>query len=127
MKLGKKSKEKKILEPFVFKDEDGKEMVFHIQPLRVNLRAKLESYLGNHRAELFTPQEIEFFAKTHMTGWEGVYDEDGNEVEFNHKNAILALSDIENEDLAVSIYLHSYNLATGLIDSITEDSEQAKK
>ena len=127
MKIGKKSTEQKILEPFVFKDEEGHEMVFHVQPLRVNLRAKLESYLGNNRAELFTQQELEHYAKTHVTGWEGVYDDEGTEVEFSQKNAVMAITDEQNEDLAVSLYLHSYNLATGLIDTIREDAEQAKK
>lgn len=122
MKLGKKDTAKKLLEPFEYED-----MVFNVKPMQLNLVAKLESYFSNARAEMFTPQEIEYFAKTHITGWSNVFDEDGQEVEHTTKNAILALTDEDNEGLAVNLYLHSYNLRTGIIDAIQQDVETAKK
>lgn len=121
MKLGKK-KDKKILEPCIVE-----EMTFHLKPMSISLAAKLESYFGNVRAEMFTPNELEHFAKTHITGWENVFDDEGKEVEFTQKNAVLAITDEDNESLAATLYLHSYNMKTGLIDAINEDAEQAKK
>lgn len=127
MKIGKKSKQKKIIDPFIVSDDNGNDMVFHVKPMRVSLRAKVEAYFSDLRAEMFTIQEITHFAKTHVEGWENVFDEDGKELEFTQENSVLAISDIDNEDLAVGLYMHSYNLATGLVDAVKEDTEQAKK
>jgi hypothetical protein len=78
--------------------------------------------------ELFSNDTKRYFAKTHVTGWDGlVDDETGEQVDFDSDTAIKLLTDEQLDDLFYELFNFSWKISQDAEKNQAEDAEIAKK
>lgn len=99
-----------------------------IKPADQNMRTTFTSRAMSGTAELVSKADKKYFARTHVTDWEGIVDdESGNPVEFDEEQAIAALTDDQNDDFFYECFNFAYKLASASDEAQEKDKEAAKK
>lgn len=115
-----------------FKDRSAKkvevdDVTFLIKPMAQEVMTGLALYTQGHRDTMMTLGEKKEFAKSHLVGWEDLYDEDGEEVEYNQELAVDYLTHDDYDDLFMLLYWRSIELANDESEEKTENKEKVKK
>ena len=102
-------------------------MTFWVKPADQNIRTTFTSRAMRESTELISHDMKRHFAKTHITDWEGVIDEDGKAVEFTVDAAIAIFTDEDNDDAVYELFNFSYRLANEADANQQDDAEAAAK
>lgn len=115
-----------------FKDRSAKPVEFEgikffVKPMSQEVMVGLGMYSNGMRDRMMTDGEKRSFVKTHITGWDDMFFEDGSECEYTQELALEYLTDEDYDDLFMMLYWESVKLANEREEKIAEDREAAKK
>lgn len=116
-----------------FKDRSSKEVevddgvYVSVKPMSQEIMTGMAMYTNGMRDRMMSSGEKKEFIGSHITGWRGIYDEDGEVVSFTPKLAIDYLTHDDYDDLFMLLYWKSVELAGIREEEVSKDKEQAKK
>jgi hypothetical protein len=101
--------------------------VFYIKPADQNMRSTFMSKSIANITELFSNDTKRYFAKTHVTGWDGlVVEERGEQVVFDTDTAVKLLTDEQLDDLFYELFIFACQISLDAEKNQSEDAKLAK-
>lgn len=125
MKLSSYKKKREVFEHEVTGD-DGESASFSLLPMPNDLVQMCQVFVFSGGKELLSPAQRIRFISDCIVGWHGIYDDEGEAIEFSEKNK-MQLAATEYDDLMVELILASYFHKNEAIEQLKEDAENAKK
>lgn len=100
---------------------------FYVKPLSAQMMARVESVQIRNTSDYLPLDERIKFAKNNIEGWENLFYDNDEEVEFTKENAIDLLTKEEYDDLCFELFEFAYTASLKLKKKTAKDSEAAGK
>lgn len=102
-------------------------ITFQVKPMSSEIMTTFAMYTNGMRDKLLSLGEKKEFIKTHIVGWSEMYFEDGEEVEYTDELAMEYLTHEDYDELFMTLYWKSIELASEKEVEVEKAKKAAKK
>jgi len=115
-----------------FKDRSAKDVefdgvTFKVKPMSQEIMTSFAMYTNGMKDTMLSSGQKKEFVKTHVVGWDDMYFDDGEKLEYSDATAVEYLTHDDYDDLLMVLYWKSIEMAGDREKEIEESREVAKK